>query len=91
MIYATLETRNYSFVVFAQTEAEAMQSLEKAWNEHTGEAERVAHNAMTNAKRRIRQAIIERTSVNVKRLSYFISQNEELGTGQLARLVIRER
>jgi len=58
---------------------------------NTGEADKVANNAMTNAKRRIRQAIIQRTSVNVKRLAYFISENEELGTGQLARLVITEK
>lgn len=58
---------------------------------NTGEAEKIIYNALTNAKRKIRQAIIERTRVNVKRLSYFISENEELGTGQLVRLVVREK
>lgn len=39
MIYATLETRNFSFVVFAKSKDEAMKSLEKSWNEHTGGSE----------------------------------------------------
>ena len=39
MIYATLETRNFSFVVFAKSMDEAMKSLEKSWNEHTGGSE----------------------------------------------------
>ena len=58
---------------------------------NTGEAERVIFNALANAKRKIRQAIQERQNDTVKRLSYFISENQELGTGQLVRLVIREK
>ena len=58
---------------------------------NTGEAERVTFNALANAKRKIRQAIQERQNDTVKRLSYFISENQELGTGQLVRLVVREK
>jgi hypothetical protein len=58
---------------------------------NTGEAERVIFNALANAKRKIRQAIQERQNDTVKRLSYFISESQELGTGQLVWLVIREK
>jgi hypothetical protein len=58
---------------------------------NTGQAERVIFNALANAKRKIRQAIQERQNDTVKRLSYFITENQELGTGQLVRLVIREK
>jgi len=58
---------------------------------NTGEAEKIIYNALANAKRKIRQAIVQRTGANVKRLSYFISENQELGTGQLVYLVVREK
>jgi hypothetical protein len=59
---------------------------------NTGEAERVAANAMQNAKRHIRQAIQERQSGKVRRLSYKVSHNKtELGIGRLASLTICEK
>jgi len=58
---------------------------------NTGEAQRVAANAITNAKRKIRQAITERTGVNVKRLAYEVSDNFLLSTNHLARLTIKEK
>lgn len=59
---------------------------------NTGEAERVAGNAMRNAKRHIRQAIQERMSSKTKRLSYEVSDNTtEPGIGRLASLTIREK
>lgn len=59
---------------------------------NTGEAERVASNAMTAAKRQIRRAICERTSGAVKRLAYKVSANSfQPGGGQLATLTITEK
>lgn len=59
---------------------------------NTGEAERVADNAMRNAKRHIRQAIQERQSGKVRRLSYKVSDNTtEPGIGRLATLTICEK
>ena len=59
---------------------------------NTGEAERVAGNAMRNAKRHIRQAIQERQASKVRRLSYEVSANrDEPGIGRLASLTIREK
>jgi ribosome-binding factor A len=59
---------------------------------NTGEAERVAANAMRNAKRRIRQAIAERMNPKrVRRLAYRVSANSFVpGAGQLATLTITE-
>lgn len=36
MILATLDTRNFSFTVIANSKNEAVNELEKSWNEHTG-------------------------------------------------------
>ena len=59
---------------------------------NTGEAERVAANAMRNAKRHIRQAIQERQSGKVRRLFYKVSANRtEPGIGRLASLTICEK
>jgi len=59
---------------------------------NTGEAQRVIYNAIANGKRKIRQAIVERMNpTQTRRLSYHISENTELPTGQLTRLVIREK
>jgi hypothetical protein len=59
---------------------------------NTGEADRVAYNAMTAAKRQIRKAICERTAGAVKRLSYKVSANtSEPGIGRLATLTICEK
>lgn len=59
---------------------------------NTGEAQRVIYNALANAKRKIRQEIKERMAPNkTRRLSYEISENTELPTGQLTRLVVIEK
>jgi hypothetical protein len=60
---------------------------------NTGEAERVAANAIKNAKRKIRQAITERAArdATIKRLSYEVADYQALGTNHLARLTIREK
>jgi len=60
---------------------------------NTGEADRVAANAMRNAKRHIRQAITERMEpTQCKRLSYKVSANtSEPGIGRLATLTITEK
>ena len=60
---------------------------------NTGEAERVADNAMRSAKRHIRQAITERMNpTKCKRLSYKVSANRtEPGIGRLASLTITEK
>jgi hypothetical protein len=59
---------------------------------NTGEADRVADNAMRNAKRHIRQAIAERMSSKPRRLSYKVSSNSfEPGSGRLATLTICEK
>ena len=59
---------------------------------NTGEADRVADNAMRNAKRHIRQAIQERMSGKTRRLSYKVSSNSfEPGSGRLATLTITEK
>jgi hypothetical protein len=36
MILGTLETRNFSFTVIANSKDGAMNALEKSWHEHTG-------------------------------------------------------
>jgi hypothetical protein len=57
-----------------------------------GEAERIADNAIKNAKRRIRQAIQERMSTKTRRLSYEVSVNSfEPGLGRLKTLTISEK
>jgi hypothetical protein len=58
---------------------------------NTGEAQRIISNALTNAKRAIRREIQERQSGKVRRLSYEIVSNNELSTGQLTALRIREK
>ena len=59
---------------------------------NTGEAERVADNAIRNAKRKIRQAIAERMSSQPRRLSYEVSANSsQLGSGRLVSLTISEK
>jgi hypothetical protein len=59
---------------------------------NTGEADRIADNAMRNAKRHIRQAIAERMSSKPRRLSYEVSSNSfEPGSGRLATLTITEK
>jgi hypothetical protein len=59
---------------------------------NTGEADRVAANAMRNAKRHIRQAIQERQASKVRRLAYKVSANtSEPGIGRLATLTICEK
>jgi hypothetical protein len=60
---------------------------------NTGEADRVAANAMRNAKRHIREAITERMEPKkCKRLSYKVSANTtEPGIGRLATLTITEK
>lgn len=59
---------------------------------NTGEARRIIYNAIENAKRRIRREIAERMAPKkTRRLSYHISENSELPTGQLTRLVVREK
>jgi hypothetical protein len=58
---------------------------------NTGEAQRIISNALTNAKRAIRREIQERQSGKVRRLSYEIVANNELGTGQLTAIRIREK
>jgi hypothetical protein len=59
---------------------------------NTGEAERVASNALTAAKRQIRRAICERTAGAVKRLAYRVTANSFApGAGQLATLTITEK
>lgn len=58
---------------------------------NTGEAQKVISNAMANAKKQIRKAITQRASAAVRRLSYMISDNQELSTGQIVRLVITEK
>jgi ribosome-binding factor A len=59
---------------------------------NTGEARRVIYKAIENAKRRIRREITERMAPKkTRRLSYQISENNELPTGQLTRLVVREK
>jgi hypothetical protein len=57
---------------------------------NTVEGNRVAGNAMRNAKRHIRQAIQERQSAKVKRLSYKVSDNTT-DLGRLATLTICEK
>jgi hypothetical protein len=58
---------------------------------NTGEAQRIISYALTNAKRAIRREIQERQSGKVKRLSYEVVSNNELSTGQLTALRIREK
>jgi hypothetical protein len=58
---------------------------------NTGEAERIISNAITNAKRQIRQAIQERQASKVKRLSYEIAANNQTATNQLTLIRIREK
>jgi hypothetical protein len=56
---------------------------------NTGEGERLAHNAIANAKRRIRLQISERMLNMPKRLAYEVVENSfTLGTGQLKTLTI---
>lgn len=43
---------------------------------NTGEAERIKHNAVDAAKRRIRQEISERQGSQVPRLTYHVSDNK---------------
>lgn len=59
---------------------------------NTGEAERVANNALAAAKRRIRAEIAERMAGKVKRLAYEVKTNKlELGSGRLLSLTIAEK
>jgi hypothetical protein len=60
---------------------------------NTGEAERVAANAIANAKKQIRAAIVERQQPKeTRRLSYEVTGNKlEPGFGRLLSLTIAER
>lgn len=59
---------------------------------NTGEADRVAANAMRAAKRLIRAEIADRMAGRVKRLSYKVVKNEsQLGSGRLLSLTIAEK
>lgn len=59
---------------------------------NTWEAEKIIYNAIANAKREIRKAITERTSAEVRRLSYKVSANKfEPGIGRLQSLTITEK
>jgi hypothetical protein len=59
---------------------------------NTGEAERVAANAIRAAKRKIRREIEEQENINIKRLSYEVKANEtQLGSGRLLSLTIAEK
>jgi hypothetical protein len=59
---------------------------------NTAEAERIALNAMANAKRRIRGEINERMAGKPKRLAYEVVNNEtQLGSGRMLSLTIAEK
>lgn len=60
---------------------------------NTAEADRVAANAIANAKKQIRAAIVERQQPKeTRRLSYEVIDNKmELGTSRLLALTIAER
>lgn len=58
---------------------------------NTSEAQRIISNAITNAKREIRQAIQERQAGKVKRLSYEIAANNQTATNQLTLIRVREK
>lgn len=59
---------------------------------NTGEAQRIAANAIANAKRQIRKQIVLRMlPKKTKRLGYEIADNDILATNQLACLTIREK
>lgn len=59
---------------------------------NTRDAERLAHNAIANAKRRIRKEITERMAGKPKRLSYAVVNNEsQLGSGRMLSLTIAEK
>lgn len=59
---------------------------------NTGEADRVAFNAMAAAKRKIRQEIADRMAGRPRRLAYQVVKNEsQLGSGRLLSLTIAEK
>lgn len=59
---------------------------------NTGEADRVAANAMRAAKRRIRAEIADRMAGRPRRLAYQVVKNEsQLGSGRLLSLTIAEK
>ena len=59
---------------------------------NTGEAERVANNALRAAKRLIRAEIAERMAGKPKRLAYEVKANQsQLGSGRLLSLTIAEK
>ena len=59
---------------------------------NTGEAERVANNALAAAKRLIRAEIADRMAGRPRRLAYQVVKNEsQLGSGRLLSLTIAEK
>jgi hypothetical protein len=59
---------------------------------NTGEADKVARNALAAAKRLIRAEIAERMAGRPKRLAYYVKTNEtEFGSGRLMSLTIAEK
>jgi hypothetical protein len=59
---------------------------------NTGEAERVANNALRAAKRLIRAEIADRMAGKPKRLAYEVKANQsQLGSGRLLSLTIAEK
>lgn len=59
---------------------------------NTGEADKIASNAMAAAKRKIRQEIADRMASKPKRLAYEVKTNKlQPGSGRLMALTIAEK
>jgi hypothetical protein len=90
---ATPRTPNTSYKLNTYANGFGVWSCQVSFTPPLGngpEASQLIAKAMDHAKRVIRHELLERSSGNLARLSYFVSSNRLLPTNQIAELVITE-